>query len=314
MGIIGMVAKEAFEAAAPRIAAVGAEYAGTSAIGRAAGKAATSELGQRVLSRVSPRAATWAAGESGQKWIPRLATREASRTVNNAQSSGTRTVTNVSNPDWDRDTTNTNLASGGNLNQSQMLAARTRPANHGFGGTGKGWWNLNEQTSQTQGVTSDWRTIGDYGVARGPAHGVLPGGSTLRRGVAGAQSMLGSMREGISYGTDGPVRSDGQGRVFPSAPSHPQGDVPQPAAGSTSGDRAHRLENVSTAATPRAPIGAVGSPRSTTPTYAGTSSRTAAFQGGTWPAISSPSKALGRGAIDTHTIEEDSNGQQRWGF
>jgi hypothetical protein len=322
--MFSFVAREAAEKLAPRLLESGAERIATSAVGRAAGRAVSSEVGQRVIGRVAgSRAAEFAGSESGQKWAGRIASREAKKIVQGDQTPRPQTV--YSNPDWERDSTNANLLGTTAINHAQLAMAR-RSTHYGFGGTGKGWWNLNEQTSMAQGTSADWRQIGDYGVTRGPAINALPGrGLASSAGAAGGhlgRGLLGALTGGISYGVDGPVGSDGQGRVFPQPAKNPVGDVPSVGPTSVSGipnPREDQLENVTTRAYGVPISGAIGQGGRSTQKqrfgpYPGTS-RTQAFGTGASGAVGTGPRALNRGTvIDTHTIEEDQNGQMRWGF
>lgn len=319
-------AREAAEHAAPRLFEFGAARAAGSAAGRVASRAVASDVGQRVIGRVAgSRAAQFAASEAGQKWAGRIGAHEAKKIIRGDNTPKTQTV--YTNPDWERDTMNANITHAAPLNHAQWEMAR-RSTHYGFGGTGKGWWNLNEQTTMSQGVKSDWRQIGDYGVTRGPAINALPGRgltSTAGQGAANVgRGLLGALTRGISYGVDGPVGSDGQGRVFPSPQATPIDTPPTPSPGSVSGagrEGAGR-EDVLTNVTSRPGVqiaGELGQGTRDTQKqrfgpYPGTS-RTRAFGSGATGAVGTGPKALKPGTvIDVYAIEEDKNGQRRWGF
>ena len=85
--------------------------------------------------------------------------------------------------------TNNRLASGGqprNQRELQMQQAAQRrrgsPAT-GYMGTGKGWWEQNDQVTQKGAFAGDVSQLGDFSVARGPTKWAHPLGKGLATGT-----------------------------------------------------------------------------------------------------------------------------------
>lgn len=299
------------------------EVGGTRAIATKAGEFAADKLGgqfgQKVLGqRVSSRIAS----DAGQRWTKRVVSHEVKGRLRGDDKpkpqAAPQPVSNLNEGDLQ----------GGTLQRdTHAIARQVRISTAGFGGTSGGWWNLNDQVGQRQG---DWRQIGDFNVNRGGFESRLPFAGAGRQLASNLSQGIRSARSGAAAGGDSAVgvqTGRPAGPYRPGAGTSPIGETgggtsaygaEGPLSGQGETYRRYNLTGVRTVEDTN-PTAGVGSGHSG-PSYAGGTSRQAAFHSDTWPALGSGPKAVGSGpravgpVIDTHTVSEDKKGQLRWDF
>jgi len=213
--MLGRLLGAAFEAFGPRIAKESVEYGVTKgvtgALGRRVANFTAGEAGQRLASRaVGQRVASRLAEPGGQKLVKYLSSREMSSAVRGTGDFAPTPKTKIVNagtgnsnvPKSVNDPSQMNLFSADDpvvkQYQANRVAARRGGQRKGGGGatgfmgTGKGWWEQNDQVTQ-QGAfnPSSVTTLGKFDAARGPSKWAHPLGKGLAtRNVARAAGFV----------------------------------------------------------------------------------------------------------------------------
>ena len=226
--LLGMAARYAAPKIAGEAAASGASHlVGKYAANRLANFAAGS-AGQRMIGQaLGTRAAKIAASETGQKVGKYLVTKEIRSGLQGEGRFAEQPKTKIVSPNRDYDASNQNLVAGNNINQAQMpgQGGRQNAGKQGSGwmGSGKGWWEQNEQVSQKAALRSDAVVnLGDFSAARGPATWGMVGGGLARKtgslaigAVEGFRATRGAMADaaGAAVPEAQPALGRGAGRT-----------------------------------------------------------------------------------------------------